>query len=266
MALPYTNSLAGDTTVEVYLNVDLRSLSVLAPMTGDSTITTTTTGSGTTTGGSTTTGGGTTTTTEPDGTLSPADGTGITNPDDLGESGMALTSMLSVYVDFEYTGTEFGTDTQPFNSVDEALAVVTDGGTIFVAPAVTHEIPAAITKPVTFQLWNVTRQVSTPVATIGDITSCGPDIDSFNYQYLANAAALRIVKDAALVNVLGVDIVNLVPAGEAKAGAIWTRHKVLVERGFDTTFQFRLKRPIANGTESSDGISFVIQNSGGGRR
>lgn len=171
------------------------------------------------------------------------------------EGGVLLTAPI-VYVDFEYVGDESGTEEEPFNSIDEALATVEANGTIFVAPGVTHETVPEIAMPVNMQLWIEARQATSVI--IGDITSCGPDIDSGSYSNVALAASLALAGDAEVGE--GNSHVNLIRAGGSMAGAVWTRSKVLVERGFDVSFWF--KPHTVSGSMMSDGVSFVIQNSG----
>jgi hypothetical protein len=61
----------------------------------------------------------------------------------------------SVYVDWRNRGISTGTEGAPFKSIVDALPVVIDGGTIFVAPGPYAESLVSVSKPVRIVRWNI---------------------------------------------------------------------------------------------------------------
>ncbi len=62
--------------------------------------------------------------------------------DDLLVTGcVTITDLPEVWVDFDYTGDEFGTETQPFDTLDDGLAAVAPGGVIKIKPGSSTETP-----------------------------------------------------------------------------------------------------------------------------
>ena len=262
---PYTDPAPGDITQPAYLTAVLSSLSVFAPVIGPEVIpeepeiiSEETEETGTAAGdqpeildpgetvlngGETTTqnGGSETLTSDPDG--------------DGGQMSLLLSSQ--VYLNFLYVGVERGTITHPFNTMDEALLVVEIGGTIFVANGDSNETQFIMDKPMFIQPWS-----PTDVARIGDEFACTPN-ESFTFTDFDITPSLSVVRDAYFwdpdVNAAEDMDIHLVPEEGFQAGAVWTKNKVLVERGFDTTFTVRL-RNIPFDSVESDGISFVVQN------
>ena len=69
-----------------------------------------------------------------------------------GSNGCIISSALSiVWVDFNYTGTESGTQSQPYNTLTEAINAVTVGGEIIIKSGVTSETFTGINKKVTIK-------------------------------------------------------------------------------------------------------------------
>lgn len=54
----------------------------------------------------------------------------------------SVTGADHIWIDFNYTGVELGTEPQPFNTLAEGLSAVREGGTVHLAPGSTLERPS----------------------------------------------------------------------------------------------------------------------------